>query len=419
MQKKEWEQQFKWGITALLVLAMSGASYLTFQNMGMVIHFFGRMRDILAPVIYGFIMAYLFAGLYDWAFLTVKKLLMRFMKNRKLINGLCRFSATLVVFLFVALLITGLIVMVVPELYVSFVSLINTLPNNMAKTYELTRSSLRDYPELQQVYSGVYESLSTFSHSYVQETLMPNIQAFVTKLGSGLLAAALWLKNILIGLIVMLYLLNIKEKLLGEMRRAVHVVLSKDKAEDFIRECGFINIIFGGFVKGKLLDSLIIGVICFAVMYFTRMPYPIVISVIIGVTNIIPFFGPFFGAIPSFLLILMVNPMQSLYFLAFILILQQFDGNFLGPKILGDSTGLGSFSVLFSILFFGGWFGFVGMIIAVPLFAVILRLLKKHTNAVLQKKGLPMQMEYYMTLKERVQAGVVEQKLESRKEDKK
>ena len=159
-------------------------------------------------------------------------------------------------------------------------------------------------------------------------------------------------------------------------------------ANDILDEVQFINRLFGGFINGKLLDSLIMGVLCFVIMNLLNMPYSMLISVIVGVTNVIPFFGPFIGAAPSALIVLTVSPVKCIYFLILILVLQQFDGNILGPKILGNTTGLSSFWVLFSILLFGGMFGFVGMIIGVPTFAVIYDLIKKLSNTLLKKKNL-------------------------------
>jgi predicted PurR-regulated permease PerM len=152
---------------------------------------------------------------------------------------------------------------------------------------------------------------------------------------------------------------------------------------------------FGGFIRGKLLDSLIIGILCFICVSFMKMPYPVLISTIVGVTNIIPFFGPFIGAIPSGILILTVDPMQALYFAIFIFVLQQFDGNILGPAILGQSTGLGSIWVLFSILIFGDMFGFVGMIIGVPTFAVVYYLISKFVFKKLHEKEMDDEIEDY------------------------
>ena len=170
------------------------------------------------------------------------------------------------------------------------------------------------------------------------------------------------------------------------------------RANAFIEDIRFVHRTFGGFISGKLLDSLIIGILCFAGTSIMGTPYPVLISVIIGVTNIVPFFGPYLGAIPSAVLILMIDPMQCLYFLIFILILQQFDGNILGPKILGDSTGLSSFWVIFSITLFGGIMGVPGMVIGVPTFAVIYALCRRRINRNLKKKNLPTETDEYKNL---------------------
>ena len=161
----------------------------------------------------------------------------------------------------------------------------------------------------------------------------------------------------------------------------------------------YINKVFGGFFLGKIIDSLIIGLICFAFMFIFKMPYAVLISVLVGVTNIIPYFGPFIGAVPSVILILLINPNKVVGFIVFIFILQQFDGMFLGPKILGKNTGLSSFWVLFSILVFGALFGFVGMIIGVPLFAIIYSIINNSTNSLLNEKDLPTNSDNYIELK--------------------
>ena len=174
-----------------------------------------------------------------------------------------------------------------------------------------------------------------------------------------------------------------------------------DKAEEFLERAENANHIFLSFLVGKIIDSAIIGVICFFGVLFLGIPNPLLIAVIIGVTNIIPFFGPFIGAIPCVILIaLETSLLKALYFTIFIFLLQQFDGNILGPKILGDSTGITSFWVLFSILLFGGLWGVVGMIIGVPLFVVIYNILKEYTNFRLEKKGLPTQAYFYEDTKD-------------------
>ena len=206
------------------------------------------------------------------------------------------------------------------------------------------------------------------------------------------------LKDALIGIIVMVYLLNIKQTFEAQGKKIIYGVFPLAIANKVIGEIRFIHHVFGGFIIGKIVDSINIGIHCFIGVSLMNMPYPLLISVIVGVTNVIPFFGPFIGAIPTGFLVLLVDPIKCIYFLLFILLLQQFDGNILGPKILGDSTGLQSFWVLFSILLFGGLFGFVGMIIGVPTFAVFYRMVKEGVESSLKKKDLSSYTDDYRGL---------------------
>ena len=250
----------------------------------------------------------------------------------------------------------------------------------------------------------IYDQLSVQLENWLTTYLVPNASKLISGLSSGLLSVVNVLKNLLIGLIVMVYLLNIKETLTGQGKKIIYSILNLKNANRLIGQIRFVHKVFGGFITGKLLDSLIIGILCFIVMSVMDavigMPYVLLISVIVGVTNVIPFFGPFIGAIPSGFLILLVSPIKCLYFLIFIFILQQFDGNILGPKILGDSTGLPSFWVLFSILLFGGLYGFVGMIIAVPVFAVVYSGVSSLVNRSLEKKELSLNTDDYVELTE-------------------
>ena len=200
----------------------------------------------------------------------------------------------------------------------------------------------------------------------------------------------------------MMYSLNMKTELCDGVKRMLFALVRKDYARKILVEVRFAKNVFSNFFFGKILDSLIIGIICYICCLIMKMPYTPLISVIVGVTNIIPFFGPFIGAIPSFLIILLENPFswQPYGFLVFILVLQQIDGNIIGPKILGDKTGVESFWVLFSILLFGGLFGFVGMIIAVPMWAVITRLVEEFILIRLTEKEYPLTSDEYKKLKE-------------------
>jgi len=195
-------------------------------------------------------------------------------------------------------------------------------------------------------------------------------------------------KNLFIGIIVMIYLLNIKDTLCAQAKKITYGLFSVRMANAIVDKARFVHKVFGGFIIGKLVDSLIIGIITFVLLSIVKMPYTLLISVIVGVTNVIPFFGPFIGAIPSSILLLLVSPKKCVVFLILILIIQQFDGNILGPKILGESTGVSSFWVLFSILLFGGVLGPIGMIIGVPTFAVLYRLVAEFIEKRLTWKHL-------------------------------
>ena len=203
-------------------------------------------------------------------------------------------------------------------------------------------------------------------------------------------------KDLLIAIIVSVYLLARKDIFAAQSKKIVYSLFRTDIADLLVEETRNAYKIMSGFINGKLVDSLIIGVICLVCCNLLKFPYPALIATIVGVTNIIPFFGPFIGAIPCGLLILLVSPIKAVYFAIFILVLQQFDGNILGPKILGDSTGLASFWVLFSILLFGGVFGFAGMVLGVPVFAMIYSVISRMVAQGLRSRGLPVETEDYM-----------------------
>lgn len=394
MDKKNWDQQIKWGLTAFAVIAAGVSVVFFILHIQDIRNALMALAGILAPAIYGGIMAYLMSPIYNRVYAFTKSGLTRYFPRGNTAKHMAKTVATTVSTVVLLLVAVGLISMILPEIYNSVLNVVETLPAQANALYNWLQTVLED-PELRGRVLNTYNSLTSYVESYVN-SLLPNIRNIIGSVSVGIWNTLMLLKNILIGVIVMMYLLNIKETLVGQARKLVFAYVPKRWAAPMIREFEYINEVFGGFITGKLLDSLIIGILCFVVLSIMNMPYTMLVSVIVGVTNVIPFFGPFIGAIPSFILILLVSPMQSLYFLIFILVLQQFDGNILGPKILGDSTGLSSFWVLFSILLFGGLFGFVGMIIAVPAWAVILHLIKKCADRLLRKKNLPLESVKYL-----------------------
>ncbi|MFR8411089.1 MAG: AI-2E family transporter [Butyricicoccus sp.] len=235
--------------------------------------------------------------------------------------------------------------------------------------------------------------------NWAQNDLLPQLGNMM----SGVVTTVNVLMNLLIGVIIALYILNSKDTFCAQAKKMTYSLFAVEKANAIMARVAHIHRVFGGFITGKLMDSSIIGMLCFIGMRlmisfgWMTMPtsYALLIAVIIGVTNIIPFFGPFIGAIPSTILIMVISPVQALYFVIFVLLLQQFDGNILGPKILGNATGLSSFWVMFAILLFGGVMGFAGMVVGVPLFAVLYSMLTEKINHLLKKRGLSVDTNDY------------------------
>ena len=393
MKNPRFKNYIYWGTTALAVIALSVAFGFFLSRFELVSGALGKIASILMPIIYGAVLAYLMLPIYNKtrAYTTLK--LSKAIKDQSIVDRLAKAAGTLLV-----AIVAGLFRMIIPEIYNSIIRLqesigeyINNLTMWMNKMFE-------DNQDFEKFVMPYYEQGVSEFQKWLTEKLVPNMSMIIGQLSTGLLSVVTVVKNILIGVIVMVYFLNIKDTLAAQSKKIVYSILKLKDANRLVSEVRFAHGIFGGFITGKLLDSLIIGIMCFFALQFMDMPYVLLISVIIGVTNVIPFFGPFIGAVPSAFLILMISPMKCLYFLIFILILQQFDGNILGPKILGDSTGLPSFWVLFSILLFGGLLGFVGMIIGVPAFAVIYRLVSTYVSNNLKKKDLSPRTEDYMEL---------------------
>lgn len=395
MKNDKYRTYIYWGVTALTVLLLLVAAVFVVMRWSLVAALGAKIANILAPVIYGAVFAYLLNPVYNRVQAAVMKMTEKIItqeEGRKRLGGFLGTLASL--FLLVAVVV-GLISMLIPQLINSIRGVMETLPASINNLEIWLEKVLADNPDLEQQVMQHYGAAADYLQNWLTNVVVPNIYRIIGSVSSGVVLVVRAVFDILIGLIVMVYLLNMKEKLLAQAKMIIYGVFPLKIANKVIEEGRYVHQVFGGFIIGKLLDSLIIGLICFVLLGFANMPYVLLVSVIVGVTNVIPFFGPFIGAIPSAFLILLSDPMKCLYFLIFILLLQQFDGNILGPKILGDSTGLSSFWVLFSILLFGGLMGFVGMIIAVPTFAVIYRLVTEFTTWKLGKKALSGSLDSY------------------------
>ena len=396
MKHEDWKEQIKWGITAFSVLATVSLVYVLVNNFYAVKQNLAVFLQILMPIIYGAVLAYLMSPVYN---LVVKILgkVNYFFLGEKASQRFLGFFGTVASILFLFFLTSGLVSMLIPELTKSVLSLYFSLPDTINRSYNNLAVILEKFPDLRPYAEKAYEEISSFFTGKPDNTqaIFAHLQNLATFFTNGIWSTLTIVKNILIGLIVMVYLLNMKDLLRRQFRKLLFALFSQKKAKGIIEEMQYVHRVFGGFILGKIIDSIIIGILTFFVLSLMKMPYTLLVSVIVGVTNVIPFFGPFIGAIPCFILILLTSPIQSLYFAIAILIIQQIDGNIIGPKVLGDSTGLSSFWVLFSILLFGGLFGFVGMIIAVPFWAVIMNALRRYMDRRLQKKNLPISSSEY------------------------
>lgn len=384
-----------WGITAFLVILASVGVIFGMIHLKDVLGAMSGLIRILTPIIYGAILAYLLSNVYNSVNSKTASWLEKKLSNRKTARNLGKAAGTLVALALLIALAAGLLYLILPELIYSIQNVITSAPENINNFSIWLNEILEGDHEYREEILAVYNTLVEMGESFINSTLIPNLDIIIKNAYISVKAIGVGLYNLLIGLIVMIYLLNFKDTLIPQIKKLIFAFLPDKFAKSFVSELKYINQVFGGFIIGKIVDSIIIGVLCFILTNLFKLPYALLVSVIVGVTNVIPFFGPFIGAIPSTILIMLVSPKGGLIFVALIIVLQQFDGNILGPKILGEKTGIPSFWVLFSILLFGGVFGFVGMIIAVPTWAVILHLLKNFSEERLKEKGLPYESKDY------------------------
>jgi len=277
------------------------------------------------------------------------------------------------------LLIYALCMMIIPQLITSVTTLYYTAQRNIARFVQWANhvEFIENNQQIMDLLNNAYDTLNTSVDNLVKTKLLPSMQNILSGAAIGVLNVVTWAKNLVIGIIVAVYMLASRKRFVQQAKLVLYSVFKPVWAGRIIEEIQYADKMFGGFINGKIMDSAIIGVLCYIGCLIFKFPSALLVSVIIGVTNVIPFFGPFIGAIPATLLILIQNPIKALWFLLFVLVLQQVDGNIIGPKILGNTTGLSSFWVLFAILLFGGLWGFAGMIVGVPLFAVIYDVIKK------------------------------------------
>lgn len=349
------------------------------------------ISGVAMPVIDGLIIAFIAAPVLNWMeekiiFPLCRKFHVDMLKPK--VKKRIRAGSVLLTFLLFGLIMYSFFAIVIPELALSIQSIITRFPTYINNLIELTEKLLADNPDVEAYIESLLSTYSKDLDGLLDNKVMPTINSFILSASMGVIGMLKSLYNLVIGMIISVYVLSGKEKFASQSKKICYAFFERPVANQIISACRFTNRTFIGFLGGKIVDSAIIGVLCFFGTSLLNIPYAVLISVIVGVTNIIPFFGPYIGAIPSALLVLMINPVKCIPFILFVLALQQLDGNVIGPKILGESTGLSGFWVIFSITFFGGLWGVAGMVVGVPLFAVLYAGISYMINRFLAQKAL-------------------------------
>lgn len=347
----------------------------------------------LKSIIIGIAIAYLLNPIVN----GVEKRLRGLVKNPKNAvksNAAIRAISAITVVL-LAVVITGfMLYKILPQIVISISSLNRNFPYYVDEVTDLIKSNHQLQEFLDKVLTNATEVIS----DWLSENVLKNIQSYLALAASGVVSVISVLADILVGLIISVYVLCSTRTFVGQAKKIVYALFNNRQAKMILDTMRKSNEIFGGFISGKLLDSLIVGVLCFFGLTALHMPYVALVSVIVGVTNVIPFFGPYIGMIPSTILVMLVDFKKGVIVLIFIIILQQIDGNVIGPKILGKSTGLSAFWVVFSVMFFGKLWGIFGMLIGVPVFGVIYYLADTFVDYRLGQRGLPVETEEYKNL---------------------
>ncbi len=360
--------------------------------------FWKNLGVILQPITIGIVIAYLLNPIMKFLEKHLTHFLEPRMKNRKKVKKTARATAIAGSLLFLVLIVVLLLAAIIPSISQSIQSMVTKLPEEINNLSDWVDDVTNGNTEVSDMVEEAVKKGTDAIENFWQTDVLTKVQTYLTSITSGVIYGVKLMLNILIGLIISVYVMASKETFAGQAKKMIYAIFKPVRANIIVETVRKSNEIFGGFISGKILDSAIIGVIAYIVLAIMKMPDTILIAVIVGVTNIIPFFGPFIGAIPSFVIIVLQDPMKGIYFLIFIVILQQIDGNIIGPKILGDSTGLSSFWVVFAIMVFGGLWGFPGMLLGVPIMAVIYYIVQRSISYFLKKRGLSDQTSEYIYL---------------------
>ncbi len=411
MRMKPEKNQVTWGITIfVLSVAIMLTYYVIFDGRTLVKSFSGivnSLSGIIIGIVIAFILLPLMEGIEERILYPLFKLMgketsvyaSKDKKNRKKIRNI----AVLITMILAIFIVYGFFRIIIPQLASSIKEISVNLPIYITKVDEYSNLFLSNNPDLQKIIDSQLDTYYATLSDYLSKKIIPMISGMdkntIIKVASKSVFSVIGvLFDLIVGFIVAIYVLNSKERFSTTGKKMAYAFFKEEFANELIGGFRFVKTTFESFIGGKIIDSIIIGIICYIGTIILKIDYPLLISVIVGVTNIIPFFGPYIGGGAGALLLVLIDPLKALAFLIFVIVLQQFDGNILGPRILGGSTGLSSFWVIFSITLFGGLWGMVGWLIGVPIFAVFYAFVSRITNKYLEKKQLSTDTEDYYDL---------------------
>ena len=391
----------KWGLTALVVIFVSILLVVIFTDLPGFFGVLTALEMILEPLIFGVVIAFLLNPIVRFVDSRLLPLLEQKTKLKPaLIRNLSRAAGIFVSVVVAVLILYAFFSMLLPQLYESVVGIVDNAETYYTSIDRWVTNILEDNPEIQSYVDSALGKIYEFINNWITTTFLQDVQKLLTTLTSSVVAFVKGFMNFLIGFVASIYILWSKETFQAQSKKIIVALLSPKGADHVFYLGRNIYRVFNGFVIGKIVDSAIIGVLCYIGILILKMPYPALIATVIGVTNVIPFFGPIIGLVPCAFLILLVNPLQAFYFVIFILVLQQVDGNVIGPKILGNTVGISGFWVLISITVAAGIFGFAGMLLGVPVFAVIYLIISDIVNSALRKKQKTTVTDEYYDIRE-------------------
>lgn len=404
-----WNKHYLgWGLTAFIVIIASILVGTMLVNLDSIAKGIGNFLSTISPIIYGIVIAYLLAPVLE--FFEKRVFGKLFTKSDKpyaeianhdvndgkyshlktyVRNRPRRVVSIIVTFLIFLGIIVGMLVAIIPQLTATLKLLVDNIPGYMKTLGEWTQEMFTNYPEIGAEITNIINDAGSTLRSFLSTSILPQMGDYLGFLTNGIMSLVGLLMNLIFGIVVAIYCLYSKELFAAQAKKVLYSALSVKHANRIITGTRKIHHSFGNFITGTIIDSFVVGCITFVVTTIAGVPFSMLVSVIMGLTNIIPYFGPFIGLVPSLFLIFMEDPVMCIVFTIIVLIIQNLNGNVISPRILGESTGLTSFWVIFAILVGQGMFGFWGLIIGIPVFAVIYSAAKAFIAGKLETKGLP------------------------------